>query len=114
MQSREEPTAAVKNHPSQGLAELDARPMPAIELSGKKIEKSRFQERSCPPPNARFRLGARRSRSPVALSYTLTYIPVARVTHLLSAPCNEEMSAQSDGSTMLCRAILEGRFEQAI
>ena len=101
MQLREEPTAAVENHPSQRLAELDARPMPAIELSEQKIEKRRFQERSLAHRLTTFRLGVRRSRNPVALFYTLTYIPVARVTHLPSPPCNEEISAQSDGSNAL-------------
>jgi hypothetical protein len=48
MQLREEPTAAVENHAPQGLAELDARPMPEGELSEKKTEKRRFQERSWP------------------------------------------------------------------
>ena len=107
VQAREVPVAATETHNASaaGRASRKAHAGHRGDLE-EKVEASEIRERkleSQPPeiPGSTANVAER-----VADVLTLcTYIPVVRLTHPLAHTAHRRISAQSDGSTTLCRAV---------
>jgi hypothetical protein len=114
MQLREEPTAAVENHAPQGLAELDARPMPAIELSEQKNRERKVSGEKLARRLTRFSARRPSLEEPGVPFLTLSLTFLWPELHTSRHRRATRKSRRKVTDPMLCRAILDARFEQAI